>query len=114
MARYTYWQPDEIKVEGTCTCDFMRYKGCEGDDTHLNGTIMWPESPVKTHDCPYCQALELANEPIACSISQAKAWLKERGGTAFTRHRERDGTCFEVTPIVLKGNNSSHKYNRHL
>lgn len=49
-----------------------------------------------------------------CSVTTAKKLLREFGGSAWTEHCERDGGCFEVTPITLKGNNSRFKYNRHL
>ena len=49
-----------------------------------------------------------------CCVSWAKKMLKEYGGVAWTEHIERDGGCFEVTEIKLKGNNSRFKYNRHL
>ena len=51
---------------------------------------------------------------VDCSISTAKKMLKKYGGAAWTDHFERDGGFFESTPIKLKGNNSRHKYNRHL
>ena len=40
--------------------------------------------------------------------------LKQYGGSAWTEHCERDGGCFEVTEIKLKGNNSRFRYNHHL
>jgi len=49
-----------------------------------------------------------------CSISTAKKLLKQYGGSAWTEHFDRDGGFFESSPIVLKGNNSRVKYNRHL
>lgn len=48
------------------------------------------------------------------SISTAKKLLKQYGGNAWTQHIDRDGGCFEVTDITLKGNNSKFKYNHHL
>ena len=51
---------------------------------------------------------------VDCSISTAKKMLKKYGGAAWTNHFERDGGFFESTPIKFKGNNSRHKYNRHL
>lgn len=48
------------------------------------------------------------------SISAAKRLLKTYGGSAWTDHCERNGGVFEVTPIEIKGNNSSFKYNHHL
>ena len=47
-------------------------------------------------------------------ISKAKELLKQYGGSAWTEHCERDGGCFEVTEIKIKGNNSRFKYNHHL
>ena len=47
-------------------------------------------------------------------VSAARALLKQYGGSAWTEHCERDGGCFEVTEIKLKGNNSRFKYNHHL
>ena len=49
-----------------------------------------------------------------CSVTFAKKLLKEHGGAAWTEHIDRDGGCFEVTEIKLKGNNSRFKYNHHL
>ena len=51
---------------------------------------------------------------VNCRISTAKNMLKKYGGAAWTDHFERDGGFFESTPVKLKGNNSRHKYNRHL
>ena len=50
----------------------------------------------------------------ACTVTEAKKFLKLYGGNAYTEHIERDGGLFETTPIILKGNNSRFKYNRHL
>ena len=51
---------------------------------------------------------------INTSVRRAKKLLKKYGGTAYTHHCDRTGGVFEVTYIELKGNNSKHKYNRHL
>ena len=48
------------------------------------------------------------------SVTTAKQLLKKYDGSAWTEHCERDGGCFEVTEITLKGNNSRYKYNHHL
>lgn len=48
------------------------------------------------------------------SITYAKKLLKEKDGSAWTCHCDRDGGVFEVTEIKLKGNNSHFKYNHHL
>ena len=57
---------------------------------------------------------EVKDGRIAVSITVAKRLLRSIGGTAETHHIERDGTIFEVTPVRLVGNNSRHKYNKHL
>ena len=57
---------------------------------------------------------EVRDGRIAVSITIAKKLLRSIGGEAETQHIERDGTVFEVTPVRLVGNNSRHKYNRHL
>ena len=49
-----------------------------------------------------------------CSVSLAKKMLRDIGGNAYTRHIDRNGGMFETTPITLAGNNSRHRYNRHL
>ena len=48
------------------------------------------------------------------SITTARKLMKQYGGCGWTAHIDRDGCVFETTPIQLKGNNSRHKYNRHL
>ena len=57
---------------------------------------------------------EVGDGRIAVSITIAKRLLRSIGGEAETHHIERDGTIFEVTPVLLVGNNSRHKNNRHL
>ena len=57
---------------------------------------------------------EVRDGRIAVSITIAKKLLRSIGGEAETHHIERDGTVLEVTPVRLVGNNSRHKYNRHL
>ena len=49
-----------------------------------------------------------------CSVTFAKQLLKRYGGSAWTEHIDRNGGCFEVTDITIKGNNSKFKYNHHL
>lgn len=48
------------------------------------------------------------------TVTGVKNLIKQYGGCGWTEHCERDGGCFEVTPIELKGNNSRFKYNHHL
>lgn len=58
--------------------------------------------------------IESIDTTISCSISAAKRLMKQYGGYAWTEHIDRDGGCFEVTPVELSGNNSRFKYNHHL
>lgn len=51
---------------------------------------------------------------LETSVKEAKSLLRLYGGTAWTCHYERNGGLFEVSTIELVGNNSTHKYNRHL
>lgn len=48
------------------------------------------------------------------SVKRIKELIKKYGGSGRIEHYDRSGGCFEVTPIKIKGNNSKHKYNRHL
>ena len=58
--------------------------------------------------------IEYIEDTIFCTVSAAKKLIRQYGGTAWTEHIDRYGSCFEVTPIVLEGNNSRFKYNHHL
>lgn len=49
------------------------------------------------------------SEPILCSVSKAKKFLKAKGGSAWTEHYDGDGSYQECTPIVL-GNNANTTY----
>ena len=62
----------------------------------------------------YWQSEDGLEEEMGISVTYAKKLLKEKGGRAWTEHIDRDGGCFEVTQIQLKGNNSKFKYNHHL
>lgn len=57
---------------------------------------------------------ETGEEYGGITVTAAKKLLKEKGGYAWTEHIDRDGGCFEVTKMELKGNNSQFKYNHHL
>lgn len=54
------------------------------------------------------------SQPVQSGVKEIKKWLKLYGGRGYTEHYERDGTMFEVTSILLEGDNSTHKYNHHL
>lgn len=53
-----------------------------------------------------------------CNVTTAKKYIRKYGGSGFTEHIDRDGGCFEVTPIEVnkrnKGTSYDVKYNRHL
>ncbi len=51
---------------------------------------------------------------VDITITMAKRMIKRYGGHAFTQHFDRNGGLFETTEVIIKGNNSIHKYNRHL
>ena len=51
---------------------------------------------------------------VSGTISYVKSMIKKYGGTGWTEHIDRDGSCFEVSEIKLSGNNSYFKYNKHL
>ncbi len=60
------------------------------------------------------ELIERVDDTINCTISCAKKLIKKYGGHAWTEHIDRNGGCFEVTPVVLGANNSEFHYNRHL
>lgn len=67
---------------------------------------------VNDRNLGYCTEAEYTIGGI--TVTTAKKLLKQFGGSAWTEHCERDGGVFEVTDIVLKGNNSKFQYNHHL
>lgn len=67
-----------------------------------------PLEVLKEHDC------SPDDNVISCSVSFAKQMMRKYGGSAWTEHIDRDGSCFEVTEIKLAENNSRFKYNHHL
>ena len=76
-----------------------------------SGSKIYPESiPDDKRHLIYHIGYDL----MGISITHAKQLLKKHGGHAWTEHCERDGGVFEVTEIMLKGNNSRFKYNHHL
>ena len=65
-------------------------------------------------ECGHFVSTESEDTISGLSITRAKQLLNEFGGSAWTYHIDRDGGVFETTEIKPKGNNSRHKYNRHL
>ena len=101
--RLTYYQfPEDTPL------DVLEEHGCEAvlkDGTSRSLETLSEEGKKN---------IESIDTTISCSISSAKKLLKKYGGAAWTEHIDRDGGCFEVTPVELSGNNSRFKYNHHL
>lgn len=87
---------------GECSEGYETCRGCPNN--HGDGY----------HECKYFRCLDSEYAIGGIKVTEAKRLLKEFGGYAYTQHCERDGGCFEVTPISIKGNNSRFTYNRHL
>jgi len=73
-----------------------------------------PHHEGNWYDCPFATVADAEDTVGGITITRAKALLRQFGGAAWTHHCERDGGVFESTEIRLTGNNSRHKYNRHL
>jgi len=73
-----------------------------------------PHHAGNWYDCPHATVEDAEDTVSGLTITAAKNLLRQFGGAAWTHHIERDGGVFETTAITLKGNNSRHKYNRHL
>jgi len=73
-----------------------------------------PHHAGNWYDCSFATVADAEDTVGGITITRAKALLREFGGAAWTHHCERDGGVFETTEIRLTGNNSRHKYNRHL
>jgi len=117
MARLNYYQfPENMdaqarykagagNINGHCSTGREGCAGCTNNPEQIRRA--WAE-------CENFISTESEEELSGITVTFAKQLLKEYGGTAFTRHIDRDGGCFEVTSIELKKNNSRYKYNRHL
>jgi len=90
-----------VRLKGRC--DTGR-KNCRECTICKDG---WPE-------CEHFRCTDAEMTVDGCSVTTAKRLIREFGGHAWTEHCERDGTCFEVTPIEIGKNNSRFKYNHHL
>jgi len=73
-----------------------------------------PHHEGNWYDCPHATVTDAGDTVGGITITHAKQLLRQFGGSAWTNHIERDGGVFETTEIKLTGNNSRHKYNRHL
>ena len=98
----TRWENGADRI-GDGDCTLRPGQSCEGCPT---GLAWW--------DCPHATVEDAEDIVSGITITAAKNLLRQFGGSAWTHHIERDGGVFETTEITLKGNNSRHKYNRHL
>ena len=87
-----------------------------GGDCGVDRESCWgcPESEDGWPTCPRFLVDDAEDTVAGISITAVKKLLRQFGGTAWTNHIDRSGGVFETTPITLTGNNSRHKYNRHL
>lgn len=90
--------PEEILLKNGCTIVLKN-----GDEVHRECIPPEHRSEV-SHIDPV----------ISGTVSAVKSLIKQYGGTGWTEHIDRDGSCFEVSEIKLTGNNTQFKYNRHL
>ena len=124
MARLHYYEfpegvPADIReangadgLSYTCTADPQRY--ADPDNHNPSKDCPHRDGVRGCINCSKLKCTEAGHEVGGISITGAKELLAKFGGHAYTRHIDRDGSCFEVTPILPKKNNSRHKYNVHL
>lgn len=102
--RLNYYQfPDDISE------DILLQEGCE-IILHDGSTIYSDCIPEEKR--PLVKYIDRTLGGI--SLTRAKLLMKKYGGTGWIEHIDRDGGCFEVSEIKIKGYNSRYKYNRHL
>ena len=98
---HTRFKNGAVNLGGECT---LKKQTCQRCEVCEDG---W-------RTCDYFKCLKSEEEVGGITITTAKRLLKEFGGQAWTNHCDREGSIFEVSKIMLKGNNSQTKYNRHL
>ena len=62
----------------------------------------------------YYRENEQSEAEYVGTVTKAKKLIKEKGGTAWIEHCDRDGCVFETTEVVVGEKNSGFRYNRHL
>lgn len=92
----------------------MKHAICTMSVSHEKADICIHRPEWGCKECKYYKVTNSDYVVEGISVTAAKKLLKEFGGSAWTEHCERDGSCFETTPIELKGNNSKFQYNKHL
>lgn len=101
MGEHERFKNGAMNIEGHCTKGIEECKGCP----HSTGFYI---------DCEFFHCDESETDIEGITVTKAKKFLKEFGGSAYTKHCDRSGSCFEISEITLKGNNSRFKYNHHL
>ena len=126
MARLNYYRfPEGIDdhtrylagaddLENMCSADNERWLALDNPHIDCPYSNADEESGWGCRHCKYFKCLSAGDTVEGISVSLAKELIKKYGGSAWTRHIDRDGGCFETTEIKLGGNNSRFKYNRHL
>lgn len=76
-----------------------------------NGNEIWPES-ISDDKRDLIESVDDIIGPM--TVTSVKKLMKKYGGSGYTEHMERDGSLFDVTEILLQGNNSEFRYNHHL
>jgi len=114
MRLHYYRFPESVdnKTRSEHGCDEI--KGCELNKNINLQEINYQCDKGYCYNCPHILVKDVDDTLSGISITHAKQLLKEYGGSAWTSHIDRDGGIFETTEIKIKGNNSSHKYNKHL
>jgi hypothetical protein len=84
-------------LENTCEIDVERWTAL--DNPHIG-------CPAKDGDygcvgCSHLKCVKAGETVDGISVTRAKELLRTFGGEAWTCHIDRDGDCFEVTPILL-------------
>lgn len=118
MARRNFYTfPDDFEITNEMVVEYglgVHYKyifeGKEYNETAYPRDLGWWDRYKE-----WGEGFDLnINRTISTNVSTIKKLMKKFGGVGFTEHYERDGGLFECTPILLKGNNTKFKYNRHL
>lgn len=117
MARRNFYRfPEDMEITKEMAVEYgleVEYKYMYGGEEHTEygypKSLEWFDRGKEAgcHDFTVSRLLE-------GKVSTIKKLMKLFGGDGFTEHYERDGGLFETTPILLKGNNTKFKYNRHL
>ena len=101
---------DATRIEYGCDTK----SGCSLDIDKDMDAAGWQCERGWCYECDKCITKSVDYTLSGISVTTAKNLLESFGGSAWTCHFDRDGGLFETTEIKIKGNNSRHKYNKHL